>query len=831
MLRSNRFINLQKQNDNSYIIETDGPKIKLFFMTDDIIRIRASFSGNFDEESYILTMTAWEDRLDAVLGKERKRIEAISPKIIETEDTIKFTTATSTLVTNKNKFGFELINNKDETVYKDLHGRAFKQDKYGKIFHYNEYDRDNDNFFGFGETTGQLNKARKRITLSPKDAIGYDAEKSDPLYKHIPFYIRHSNATNHAVGLFYHNTYDAALDMGSEASGYWPRYSYYTAENGDIDLFLINGPSFKDVIKRYTDLTGKTAFCPMHGLGYLGSTMYYVELPKNCDDEIVGFIDKNIKEGIPIDNFQLSSGYTVTDGNLRNVFTWNKTRFNKPEEFFKRMNDRGVTVSPNIKPGILTTNPNYKTFDKKKAFVKCPGKNKTYVDQWWGGSGSFVDFTNPTGRETWKNFVIDQLISKGTTSVWNDNNEYDSIDDKDAECSNDGRMETIDRLKPIQSTMMAYTAHKAINEVNPEIRPYVVNRSGFAGIQRYAQTWAGDNFTSWKTLKFNINTMLGMGLSGVANNGCDVGGFWGSCPEAELLVRWIQNGIFQPRFSIHSCNTNNTVTEPWMYSDYTDIIRDTIKFRYRMIPYWYSLLYEAHTKGTPMMRPLFYEFQNDPKCYEETFQFMIGSSLLVANVIEKGAITKEVYLPAGSNWYYWPTREKLAGGQTVEIDVDISTIPMFIRDNGIIVMSDNFTSINKGKINNYNILIAPDKDCSFTMFEDDGNTYKYLEGDYLQTEITVNSGDKTVINFNKEGNYKSTAKDIMVQIIRKDKGPFWATLNDKKMKQFIQRDKWEAAEEGWYYSATLGTALVKYKNINESYELVVSFEKFDLIGM
>ena len=831
MQRSNKFIGLQKLNDNSFIIETDCPKIKIYFMTNDIIRIRASFKDNFDEESYILTMTAWKDRLDSVLGEERKRIHAIAPKIIETENSVEFVTSTTTLVLNKAPFGFELYNDKGETVYKDVPGRAFKQDKYGRIYHYNMYDRDNDSFFGFGETTGSLNKARKRMTLSPRDAIGYDAEKSDPLYKHIPFYIRHSTATNHAVGLFYHNTYDAAFDMGAEASGYWPRYSYYTAENGDIDLYLINGPSFREVVERYTDLTGKTAFCPMHGLGYLGSTMYYVELPKDCDDEIVGFIDKNIKEDIPIDNFQLSSGYTVTDGDLRNVFTWNNTRFTDPEDFFKRMNNRGVTVSPNIKPGILTINPNYKKFEKNNGFVKCPGEDKPYVDQWWGGPGSFVDFTNPVGRETWKKFVIEQLISKGTTSVWNDNNEYDSIDDKDAECCNDGRTETIDRLKPIQSTMMAYVAHKAINDANPEIRPYVVNRSGFAGIQRYAQTWAGDNFTSWKTLKYNINTMLGMSLSGVANNGCDVGGFWGPCPEAELLVRWIQNGIFQPRFSIHSCNTNNTVTEPWMYSDYTDIIRNTIKFRYKLMPYWYSLLYEAHTKGTPMMRPLFYEFQNDPKCYEETFQFMIGSSLLVANVIDKGQTVKEVYLPAGCDWYYWPTREKLAGGQTVEIDVNISTIPMFIRDNSVIVMSDNFTSINKSKMDNYNILIAADKNSSFTMFEDDGNTYKYLDGEYLKTEIEVKSGDKTLVNFNKKGSFKSTAKNILVQIIRKDKGPFWVTINDKEIKHFIQRDKWEASEEGWYYSATLGTAMVKYKNIDTSYNVVVSFEKFDLIGM
>lgn len=170
-------------------------------------------------------------------------------------------------------------------------------------------------------------------------------------------------------------------------------------------------------------------------------------------------------------------------------------------------------------------------------------------------------------------------------------------------------------------------------------------RSGHAGIQRYAQVWAGDNLTCWDTLKYNIATILGMGLSGVANHGCDVGGFYGVSPEPELFVRWVQNGIFMPRFSIHSTNTDNTVTEPWMYTDKKQYIRDAIKFRYRMIPYLYSLESRAHETGLPIMEPMFMAFQNDPKTYNEGVDFMWGDSLLVANVVEKGAKTRSIYLP------------------------------------------------------------------------------------------------------------------------------------------------------------------------------------------
>jgi alpha-glucosidase len=826
-----KLLNIEKV-ENYFFLKTDGPEIKIFFMTDDIIRIRASFDGNFREESYALTMTAWEDRFDDLIGADRKRVETVIPEFIETDIGCKFKTASLELVINKTPFGISVKNSDGEKIYSDIPGRSFVKDHLGRTFHYNEIDIDNDLFYGFGEKGGVINKKFRRMRMSPKDAIGHDAEMTDPLYKHIPFYIRMNSKNKNAFGLFYNNTFESTFDMGCERSGYWPRYSYFCADGGDIDLFFVNGPEISKVVDRYTDLTGKTAFSPMCAMGYLGSTMYYVELPENCDDEIVDFIDKNIQEEIPIDGFQFSSGYTVgeVDG-LRNVFTWNKKRFHSPEDFFRRMNERGVTVSPNIKPGILTTNPVYKAFDEGDGFIKNSDKNGSYVDNWWGGPGSFVDFTNPKGREIWKEHVKEQIVKKGTTSVWNDNCEYDSIDDKDALCCFDGKEGTAGQLKSIQPLLMAHVGREAIEEVNPNIRHYSINRSGFAGIQRYSQTWAGDNYTSWKTLKYNIPIMLGMGLSGVANNGCDVGGFWGPSPSAELLVRWVQNGIFMPRFSIHSCNTDNTVTEPWMFSGHTQYIRDAIKFRYKLMPYIYSLLYEAHIKGSPIMRPTFYEFQNDENCFDNSFDFMFGPGLLIANVFEKGALTRKVYLPKGSNWYYWYDRSWHEGGTTVEVEVDIDTIPIFIRDNAIIPMTDKLDSISKEDITHLDIIIGDAEKSDFTLFEDDGKTKDYLKEKFMKTNIFVESNDKVRINFQKEGSFKTKVKTIELDVIRKDKGPFWVTVDGKEIKQFLHRDKWEAAEEGWYYSATKGSALIKYNNIETDYKVVVSFDHFDLIGM
>lgn len=177
------------------------------------------------------------------------------------------------------------------------------------------------------------------MNMAPGDAMGYNPKETDSLYKHIPFYIKLSGSTHKAVGYFYHTTAECDFNMGREKRNYWHRYSSFRSDAGDIDLFLIAGPSIGEVISRYTDLTGKSILLPKAALGYLGSSMYYPELPKDCDDAILEFIDTTREEGIPVDGFQLSSGYCAVEteqGIKRCSFTWNHKRFKNPEEWFAK---------------------------------------------------------------------------------------------------------------------------------------------------------------------------------------------------------------------------------------------------------------------------------------------------------------------------------------------------------------------------------------------------------------------------------------------------------------------------------------------------------------
>jgi alpha-glucosidase len=653
------------------------------------------------------------------------------------------------------------------------------------------------------------------------------------MYKHIPFYIR-VNEGRKALGLFYNNSYDCVFDMGQEISGYWEPYCYWQADGGDIDLFLING-TLPEIIQRYTWLTGTTALPTKQSLGYCASTMYYAELERDCDQEIYKVIDKHEKEGILIDNFWLASGYSSGEADgLRYTFNWNHKRFPNPEQFFENMNRRGINVICNLKPGVLKNHPYAKYYEERNAFVKTADGSADYNGHWWGGKGRFVDFTGVAGREAWKELLKKNILEKGTKTVWNDNCEMDSIEDRNALCANNGRPDTMARLKIIHSNMMAYTAKQALADVYPNERPYVINRAGYAGIQRYAQVWGGDNLTSWKTLKFNVATILGMGLSGCANMGCDIGGFAGAAPETELLLRWIQSGIFQPRFVLNSANNDNTVTQPWMYEENLPYVREAYAQRYRMLPYLYSLMYEAYSTGMPAMRPLFLEFPDDAACYtDENLTFMFGSAILVANILEKDSTSRRIYLPKGTVWY--DMNDKLRayeGGQTIVVPVSLASIPMFLRGSAIYITSEDVKHILADTLRQLDLLISAEADNSFVFYDDDGHTKDFEKGVYAKTTISVKAGDRKVITFSKEGSYAGTVAKLSLRVVSMAKGAYWVSVDGERIPRFLVGELLEESSSGWYYNLSDRTIMIKCdKPKKDKFEIVVSTEKFDLIGM
>ena len=272
-----------------------------------------------------------------------------------------------------------------------------------------------------------------------------------------------------------------------------------------------------------------------------------------------------------------------------------------------------------------------------------------------------------------------------------------------------------------------------------------------------------------------------------------------------------------------------------MYEEYLPEVRAAFAQRYRMIPYLYSLMYEAHTNGMPAMRPLFLEFPKDKKCYsDKLLTFMLGSSVLVANVVEEGATEREIYLPAGTVWYDMNDNYKAyEGGQTIKLPVTIASIPMFLRGSAIYYTSEDIHQASTDVLKNLDFIISADSgDVSTVFYDDDGHTQDFEKGVCAKTEISVKAGDRKVISFHRTGSYEPTVERLTLKVVSKQKGAFWVTVDGEQIPRYIVRDAYDAVDTGWFYNLSERTIQVKCAMPKKAdFKIVVSTEKFDLIGM
>ncbi len=628
----------------------------------------------------------------------------------------------------------------------------------GRVRHYLQR-ADDEKFFGLGEVSGEMDRAGRRIRLSNTDALGYSARTSDPLYKHIPFYVTYSAKTKAAFGMFYDTLSDCAFDFGCERSNYHGRYRLFEAEHGDLDFYVIAGPEIADVTRRFTWLTGRPAFMPKWSLGYSGSTMSYTDA-SDAQARMNEFLAKCAEHDILCSSFHLSSGYTSI-GTKRYVFNWNRDKFPDPAAFVAHYGAHGVKLVPNIKPALLTDHPLYEHCAREGFFIK-DADGKPTIAYFWDFLGSYIDFTNPRAAAWWKAQVRKALLDIGMTATWNDNNECE-LKDTTAQTAFFGKPRAAVEAKPLQSLLMIRASREAQCEHAPDRRPYLVTRAGCAGLQRYAQTWSGDNATSWETLKYNIRMGLGLALSGVSNAGHDVGGFAGNAPDAELFLRWVEAGIFMPRFSIHSWNDDGTVNEPWMHPEVTHHVRDLIKFRARLQPYLYDLMWRYAQEFEPIVRPTFYEFPHDERTFADNDELMLGPALLVASVVEADAVRRSVYLPDGADWCDYWRGVFHSGGQTVTVPADWGQPPLFVRAGSALPL--NLAAQRFAKpADERGFYVFPHRDAGAfetKTFEDDGETNACFRGAFAKWTIRCETTARDVeLSLSRSGSFGAPLKAL-----------------------------------------------------------------------
>uniref|UniRef100_A0A674C868 Neutral alpha-glucosidase AB n=1 Tax=Salmo trutta TaxID=8032 RepID=A0A674C868_SALTR len=559
------------------------------------------------------------------------------------------------------------------------------------------------------------------------DVFQYELFNPMALYGAVPVLLSHN--THRTMGLFWLNAAETWVDVSSGqvgGSSEVPQTDVrWISESGIIDVFIMLGPRPNDVFTQYASLTGTQAFPPLSSLAYHQCRWNY------NDQEDVSAVDQGFDEhDIPYDFIWLDIEHT--DG--KRYFTWDNNKFPQPKDMLQGLLDKRRKMVTIVDPHIKVDS-SYKIHTEIRSrgyYIK--NKDGGDYEGWcWPGNAGYPDFTNPEMRKWWASmFAYDQYEgSMGNLYTWNDMNEPSVFNGPEVTMHKDalhGPWEHRDIHNLYGFYVQMATAEGQIQRSGGLERPFVLTRAFFAGSQRYGAVWTGDNAAEWGHLKMSIPMCLSLGLVGISFCGADVGGFF-KTPSAELLVRWYQAGAYQPFFRAHA-HLDTPRREPWLFGpDNTALIREAVRQRYTLLPYWYLQFYHSQRTGQPVMRPLWVEYPEDIATFSIDDEFLIGRDLLVHPVTDEGSSGVTAYLPGnGEVWYDVHTFQRHDGAQNLSIPVTMSSIPVFQRGGSIICRKNRVRRSSSCMENDpYTLYVALDSqgNAEGELYIDDGHTFKH----------------------------------------------------------------------------------------------------------
>lgn len=586
---------------------------------------------------------------------------------------------------------------------------------------------------GLGESTGTFDKRGLIRELWNIDVLGH-APAIHPglrsLYVSIPFAVSMRGPL--ATGLFWDNPARQVWDMGCTRLDRWT----LAADSGEIDLYLIPGPDIGRVIERFTELTGRMPLPPAWALGF-HQCRYSYESRARVEEIARSFRRKRI----PCDALHLDIHHL--DG--YRVFTFGKT-FPKPGEMIRRLARRGFQTVCIVDPGVKN-DPRFGVLKRglrAGAFVKGARGHKDFLGKVWPGVSRYPDFLNEPVRRWWGREQA-RLTRLGVAGFWNDMNEPANFARPDKTLDGRARHRTEQgprrhaEVHNLYGREMARASREGALAAAPDRRPFIITRAGWAGVQRHAMVWTGDNSSTWQHFEDSLQTLLNLGLSGVPFCGCDAGGFLDNCTP-ELFIRWLQCAVFTPFLRAHT-NFGTNDHEPWSFGPAAEaIVRQYLELRYQLLPCLQSLFLEAHLKGTPIMRPLLWHHADDPAAASIADQFLLGRNLLVAPILRQGATARSVYLPAG-DWFSFWTGERHPGGRHIVAHAPLEFIPLFVRGGAVIPFREVQQFTGERPLGEVSLHLWPGGMSSLHWREDDDTSTAYLEGAHLDREILHSSGD------------------------------------------------------------------------------------------
>ncbi|MBV9927819.1 MAG: glycoside hydrolase family 31 protein [Acidobacteria bacterium] len=729
-----------RQADGVVLTLTSGARVAVTFRDLETVRVRLAPSGAFERDfSY------------AVESKDRKTVAA---KVTESRDEIRISSLNgTTIVIKRRPFLVSVLDAAGQAVVEAdaAKGTSFDPDTGAVETSVKRVEWET--YYGLGEKAGATHsRDTQQFVMWNTDTYGYP-RGLDPIYQSIGFYValrQARSALAHEVitdiktgedkrpdpgpqslayGLFLDNTSRTYFDMGKTD----PARVTFGAARGELNYYVFTGGkerSPKNILRDYTDLTGRAPLPPVWALGNQQSRWSYY--PEARVREVArGFREAKI----PADVIYLDIDYM--DG--FRVFTWNRERFPDPPKMIADLRAEGFRVVLIIDPGIKV-DENYQVYKDIRAgrhFVQNEVTNELRATV-WPGVCVFPDFTDPKARE-WFGSLYKQNLDEGVAGFWNDMNEpgvflSDTTPKPDiyhhpmktfplsARHAGDGEPDNHARYHNVYGMQMARATFEGLRKLRPDARPFVLTRAGYAGVQRYSAVWTGDNVASWDHLRLSIPMLLNLGVSGVPFVGSDVGGFSGN-PSPELYARWLQAAALTPFFRSHS-EAGSNPHEPYSFGEeFTKVNRATVELRYRLLPYLYSLFYEHTQTGAPVMRPLWFEYPDDQRTYTLEDEYLVGRDLLVAPVVRESTTKRGVYFPAGDNWVDWWTGKVYEGGRDAEVEAPLDRLPLFARAGSVIPTQAVVQHTGEMRNAPLSLLVVTGSDGASSLYEDAGDGY------------------------------------------------------------------------------------------------------------
>lgn len=669
-----------------------------------------------------------------------------------------------------------------------LSNYALKENQH--VLQFNLIDED-EQFFGTGSRSISINKRGNRIGLDNNPWYGYSTN-ADNLNYSMPFYVSSNN-----YGIFYDNPSRGYMDFGKTIKDTLE----VAFKAGKLQFYTFFGDNASQIIQQFTSLVGRMSLPPRWALGNFMSRFGY-----RTQDEVMSIAAKMKEQNFPFDAVIIDLfwfGDAVHGAwNMGNL-DWNKQRFPEPEKMIADLKKQNIKTILITEPFVLSESFNYLHTQKNKLnAVDAKGDTVGIKEFYFGHTGLLDMFQNKTKDWFWSKY--DAQIKKGVAGWWGDLGEpekhpnyvYHNLKD-----FGQTRLFNADEVHNMYGHEWSKMVFDKYAKHYPNERLFHLNRSGYAGTWRFGSVpWSGDVDRSWNGFKAQLPIMLSMSMSGVPTMHSDAGGFAMGQRDPELYLRWLQMAVFSPIFRPHgSVNAPDPTipqieSEPVFYEEPNKtILRKFVKLRYELMPYVYTLMYDAATKGYPMVRPMFFHDDTDSNLYKATDQYLFGDALLIAPVLEKGATKRKLYLPKGLWYDFFDPTKTYNGGEWMEADVTNESIPVFVKGGSVIPMKpsfDNTAFYPKDKLVFH--YYAAEGNNQYFMYEDDGSTPNAISKNKFELIrlFTSKKDEATTITISGNGglyNGKPSQRQIEL-FVHGLQQPTKVLVNNKEIKGWMMHD-------------------------------------------